>query len=74
MSKEEKKELPIIKHLIDKIGDNDIVSSRKVTMVSGETTIKSTISHNDKIVGILHKDNSITWFDIPEAEEAKKLI
>ena len=48
MSKEEKKELPIIKHLIDKIGDNDIVSSRKVTMVSGETTIKSTISKNNK--------------------------
>jgi len=74
MSKEETKELPFMKHLLDNIGDNDIVGTRKVTMVAGESKIKRMITHNNKIVGCLYEDDNIIWFDMPEAEEAKKLL
>ena len=40
MSKEETKELPLIKHLLDKIGDSDIVPTRKVTTIAGDSKIK----------------------------------
>jgi N-acetylglutamate synthase-like GNAT family acetyltransferase len=74
MSKEEKKELPLIKHLLDKIGDSDIVPTRKVTTIAGESKIKRMIAHKNKIVGCLYEDDNIIWFDMPEAEEAKKLL
>ena len=81
MSKEEKKEIPLIKHLLDKIGDSDIVPTRKVTTnilfapsIAGESKIKRMITHNNKIVGCLYEDDNIIWFDMPEAEEAKKLL
>lgn len=73
MSKEIK-ELPFMKHLLDKIGNNDIVGTKKVTMVAGETKIKRMIIHNNKIVGCLYEDGNIAWFDMPEAKEAKKLL
>ena len=77
MSKEDKfisKEVPFMKHLLDKIGDNDIVGTRKVTMIAGESKIKRMISHNNKIVGCLYEDDNVVWFDMPEAEEAKKIL
>ena len=70
MSKEETKELPLIKHLLDKIG----VATRKVTIIAGDSKIKRMITHNNKIVGCLYENDSINWFDMPEAEEAKKLL
>jgi len=69
-----KEELPLIKHLLDKIGDSDIVPTRKVTTIAGDSKIKRMITHNNKIVGCLYEDGNINWFDMPEAEEAKKLL
>jgi len=69
-----KEELPLIKHLLDKIGDSDIVPTRKVTTIAGDSKIKRMITHNNKIVGCLYEDDNINWFDMPEAEEAKKLL
>ncbi len=61
-----KEELPLIKHLLDKIGDSDIVPTRKVTTIAGDSKIKRMITHNNKIVGCLYEDDSINWFDMPE--------
>ena len=68
------KEIPFIKHLLDKIGDSDIVLTRKVTTIAGDSIRKRMISHNNKIVWCLYEDDNINRFDIPEAEEAQKLL
>lgn len=59
--------LPIVKKVLDQIGDKPIVSTRK-------SPVPKMVTHDNEIVGVYKDSGEVEWFDTPKAEEAKKLL
>jgi hypothetical protein len=57
---------PLVRKVMDEIGDNDIVATVK-------SPIPKMVTHDNEIVGV-YNNGVIDWFDTPKAEEAKKYL
>jgi hypothetical protein len=59
--------MPIVRKVMNELGDSNIVATRK-------SPDPRMITHNGEIVGVYNEDKSIEWFDTVEAKEAKLIL